>query len=145
MHFTDTINGMQGVIHLEIRKNGKLIETEDDHNLIVITGRGALAKLLGGGRTGGITKIGVGTGSAATADGDTNLTNRVLIPVQSAEYTETSVKFNFVITTAQANGTAICEFGLFFADNVMFSRRVRKSVITKEDDITVSGYWKIYL
>ena len=48
------------------------------------------------------------------------------------------------IATNVANGMAIREFGLFFADNTLFSRRVRKSTIGKEDDIQITGYWEIY-
>lgn len=142
--FADTMQEMRGAVHLEVYKAGKLILADDDHNLIVAAGRAKLARMLGGEYTGHITQVGVGTGSAAAASGDTGLTNTVKVNVSSVEYANNKVKFNFVIGTNVANGLAIREFGLFFGDGTLFSRRVRKSTIGKEDDIQITGYWEIY-
>ena len=65
--------------------------------------------------------------------------------MSSVEYANNKVKFNFTIGTNVANGMAIREFGLFFADGTIFSRRVRASAIGKESDIEITGYWEIYL
>lgn len=142
--FADTMQEMRGAVHLEVYKAGKLILVDDDHNLIVAAGRAKLARMLGGGYTGHITQVGVGTGSAAAASGDTGLTNTVKVNVSSVEYANNKVKFNFVIGNNVANGLAIREVGLFFGDGTLFSRRVRKSTIGKEDDIQITGYWEIY-
>ncbi|WP_031585917.1 hypothetical protein [Selenomonas bovis] len=141
----DTAPRLRGAVELKIYKNGVLKEVDHDHNLIVMAGRTKLARLLGGGYAGHIDRIGVGTGSAPAADGDTGLTGAVYIPVSSAEYSAGKVRFNFTIGTDQANGLAIRELGLFFGDGTIFSRRVRKSVIGKENDIQITGYWEIYL
>ncbi len=141
----DRTRDLRGAVHLDVYKDGKLIESETDHNLIVTVGRTQLAKLLGGGYTGHITQIGVGTGSAAATDTDTGLTGGVLINIGKVEYDTAKVRFNFEVGTNQANGVSIREFGLFFADGTMFSHRVRKSVIGKENDIEISGYWDIYM
>ena len=138
-------NEMRGNVRLEIRKAGKLIEVDEEHNLIVTAGRTKLAKMLGGDYTGHITHIGVGTGSTTAADGDIGLTNTVKLAVSSVEYSSAKVTFNFEIGTSDANGLSIREFGLFFADGTIFSRRTRKSVIGKENDIQISGYWEIYM
>ena len=69
----------------------------------------------------------------------------MLIDIGSVEYDTAKVRFNFEIGTNQANGVSIREFGLFFADGTLFSHRVRKSVIGKENDIKISGYWDIYM
>ena len=140
----DTLAALRGAVHLAVYKNGKLLFEETDHNLIVTTGREKLARLLGGNYNGRITKVGVGSGSTPASDTDTGLTDAVLIPVQSTEYAGTKVRFNFTLGNADANGLLIRELGLFFADDVMFSRRVRKSIIGKEDDISITGYWEIY-
>lgn len=142
--FADHADNMRGAVHLEVYKAGRLILADDDHNLIVAAGRAKLARMLGGGYTGHITHVGVGTGSAAAASGDTGLTGTVKVPVSSVEYANNKVRFNFTIGTNVANGMAIREFGLFFEDNTLFSRRVRKSTIGKEDDIQITGYWEIY-
>lgn len=141
----DTAPRLRGAVELKIYKNGVLKEVDHDHNLIVMAGRTKLARLLGGGYAGHIDRIGVGTGSAPAADGDTGLTGTVYIPVSSVEYSAGKVRFNFTIGTDQANGLAIRELGLFFGDGTIFSRRVRKSVIGKENDIQITGYWEIYL
>ena len=145
MQEKEQLNSMRGSVELKIYRNGVLEEIEREHNLIVTAGRSKLAKLLGGGYSGGINRVGVGTGSTPAADTDTGLTSPVYIPVKSVEYSTAKVRFNFVIGTSDANGVNIRELGLFFADNTMFSRRVRKSVIGKEADLQITGYWEIYL
>ncbi len=145
MQEKECLDVMRGAVELKIYRNGILQEIERDHNLIVTAGRTKLARLLGGGYNGCINRIGVGTGSSPSADGDTGLTSPVYIPVKSVEYSTAKVRFNFVIGTSNANGVNIRELGLFFADNTMFSRRVRKSVIGKEADLQITGYWEIYL
>ena len=145
MQEKECLDVMRGAVELKIYRNGILQEIERDHNLIVTAGRTKLAMLRGGGYNGGITRIGGGTGSSPSADGDTGLTSPVYIPVKSVEYSTAKVRFNFVIGTSDANGVNIRELGLFFADNTMFSRRVRKSVIGKEADLQITGYWEIYL
>ena len=145
IHERDREQTMRGNVHLDVWKNGEIIETDEDHNLIVKAGRNKLARLLGGDYGGHITKVGVGTGSAAAADSDTDLTNKVLLDIDSTSYDSEKVTFNFTIGTGQANGLLIRELGLFFADGTIFSRRVRKSIIGKEDDIKITGYWEIYL
>lgn len=141
----DTAPRLRGAVELKIYKNGVLKEVERDHNLIVMAGRSKLAKLLGGGYEGHINRIGVGTGSTPASDDDTGLTGTVYVPISSTEYDAGKVKFNFTIGTEQANGLEIRELGLFFEDGTIFSRRVRKSVIGKENDIQITGYWEIYL
>lgn len=145
MQEKEQLNSMRGSVELKIYRNGVLEEIEREHNLIVTAGRSKLAKLLGGGYAGGINRVGVGTGSTPAADTDTGLTSPVYIPVKSVEYSTAKVRFNFIIGTSDANGVNIRELGLFFADNTMFSRRVRKSVIGKEADLQITGYWEIYL
>lgn len=141
----DQMHEMRGNVHLCIKKNGKVIHEEDDHNLIVTAGRAKLARLMGGGYNGHISQVGIGEGTAAASESDTGLTNGVRVDIESVTYSGTSVKFNFCIGTGQGNGLNVREFGLFFADGTIFSRRVRASAIGKESDIEITGYWEIYL
>ena len=145
LNIKERMEGMRGNVHLCIKKNGKVIHEEDDHNLIVTGGRAKLARLMGGGYDGHIAKVGVGEGGNAVSESDTGLTNGVLVDIESVDYEGTSVKFNFCVGTGQANGLNVREFGLFFADGTMFSHRVRQSVIGKESDIEITGFWEIYL
>ena len=140
------VHSVRGNVHLEVKKKGRVIDVSDEHNVVVIGGRGILAGLLGGRDAGKyITHVGVGTSSNAATESDTDLTGKVLIAVSSATYDGPKVRFNFTIGSSQANGMTIRELGLFFANGTMFSRKVRKSAIGKEDDIEITGYWDIYL
>ena len=137
---------VRGYVHLEVRKNGKLIDVDDDHNVVVNGGRAMLAGILGGRDAGKyITQVGVGTSATAATESDTDLVGKVLIAISGATYDGAKVRFNFTIGSGQANGLTIRELGLFFSNGTMFSRRVRKSAIGKEDDIEIAGYWDIYL
>lgn len=139
-------HAVRGDVHLEVKKNGIVIDVSDEHNVVVIGGRSVLAGLLGGRDSGKyITHVGVGTSSNAATENDTDLVGKVLIAVSGATYDGPKVRFNFTIGSSQANGMTIRELGLFFANGVMFSRKVRKSAIGKEDDIEITGYWDIYL
>ena len=137
---------VRGHVHLEVRKSGELIDVDDDHNVVVSGGRAMLAGVLGGRDAGKyITQVGVGTSAAAATESDTDLASKALIAISSATYDGAKVRFNFTIGSGQANGLTIRELGLFFSNGTMFSRRVRKSAIGKEDDIEIAGYWDIYL
>ncbi|MHC1757916.1 MAG: hypothetical protein AB9917_10015 [Negativicutes bacterium] len=137
---------IRGAVRLEVRKSGRLLNVEEDHNVVVLAGRAMLAGLLGGRDAGKyITHVGVGTSDGAATEADTNLTGKVLVAIGSASYDGAKVRFNFIIGSGQANGVTIRELGLFFSDGTMFSRRVRRSAIGKEDDIEITGYWDIYL
>lgn len=111
-------------------------------NLVVTVGREALAKLLGGARTGAVTQFGVGTGSTSTALGDTTLTGVFRNAIVSVSYPALNqVRFNWQLGASEAVGMAIREFGLFFADNTMLSRYVETGVITKSATMTITGTW----
>lgn len=144
MQLTDTVNSCKGRLHLEIYKAGRLVETDDGDNLVIDMGRSILAGLIGGKDTGKyITHIGVGSNAVNPDYGDTGLSQQYLIQVDSATYDGKNVRFDFVIGNGDANGLAIREYGLFFNDGRLFSRRVRQSTIGKESDIEIKGYWEI--
>jgi len=134
-----------GVLRYDVFRDGVLIETVEEKNLIVDGAKGVLSALLGGAVSGkSITKIGFGTNGAPPAAGNTSLTGAYVKAVDSVSYPSTSsVRFNFSLGTSEANGTAIIEFGLITADNTLFSRRVRSSAINKASDISFTGTWTI--
>ena len=141
----DELKNCKGVLALCVRKNGRVIERWQDHNLIVDAGRIRMAELLGGTKAGQhVTHIGIGSGSVQADPGDINLTNRTLVPVKAVSIDGKTAHFDFFIGTDAGNGTAIREFGLFCADGTMFSRRVRSGTIEKEPDIEIEGYWEIH-
>ena len=145
MKLQDDMKNCKGVLAVSIRKNGHVIERWKDENLIVDAGRIRMAQLLGGATVGQhITHVGIGSGSTPTDPGDINLTDRTLVPISAAIIDGKMVHFDFFIGAETGNGTAIREFGLFCADETMFSRRVRSGTIEKEPDIEIEGYWEIH-
>lgn len=138
----DTIQ-IRGDVRTVIR-DGENTQTRFGSNLVVTVGRQAMAKLLGGGRTGAITKFGVGTGSTAAALGDTTLTGISSKAVASVSYPATNqVQFTLQLAPSDAVGMAIRELGLFFADDTMFSRFVESGVITKNGTMTITWTWTL--
>jgi len=134
---------MNGRLHLTVRKNGKVIERWEDHNLIVDGARQLMAKMAAGIVSTSITDLGVGSGNAPETVDDTALKNGVLIPIKTRTVNDKQARFDFFIGTDQANGINIREFGLFTANGTMFAHRVRDRSLEKADDLTIEGYWEI--
>ena len=136
----------RGVFDLHVYKNGVEIEHFVEHNLIVNTARTAMAHLVGDADPDKqVTWFGVGTDANGPELGDLSLTEPFLKQLDSHEYPEDdaySVRFNFSLSTEEANGMAITEFGLLCTDGSLFARKVRK-VISKESDISLTGTWTI--
>ena len=145
MQLSDTA-ALRGRFLLDIRRarDGALIERFEDANLIVNGAKDQLARLVGGnGASRHVTQIGFGTGTAAAAPGNTALTGAYWKPVTSVSYPATGqVAFAWSLSTAEANGLAITEFGLRCADGTLFARKVR-AAIHKSDDLSLTGTWTI--
>lgn len=137
------VPSMNGRLHLTVRKNGKVIERWEDHNLIVDGARQLMAKMAAGIVSTSITDLGVGSGNAPETVDDTALKNGVLIPIKTRTVNDKQARFDFFIGTDQANGINIREFGLFTANGTMFAHRVRDRSLEKADDLTIEGYWEI--
>jgi hypothetical protein len=137
----------QGILRYTIFKNGVTLEEVEEHNLIVTVGRTQMAHLLAGELTGKqVSKISFGTSGAAPALTDTQIANPYTKNLLGFTYPAAGqVKFNWNLTTAEANGKAILEFGLICTDLTLFSRRIRESgkPINKESDISLEGDWTI--
>lgn len=136
----------QGMLEIIIKRKGVVIEHDTDHNLVVNAARANMAQLVAGqGVSKAITRVGVGTNGAAPSPADTQLTGAFVKPISAFSYpTPTSVKFDFEILEAEANGLAIVEFGLLCDDGSLFARRTRSGkVIDKSDDLEIYGYWTI--
>ena len=143
MQLVENASDFNGHIYYVVRKAGKVIETYDNHNLIVTSGRQRMAELITGLSNSNITHIGIGTGTAAAEISDTGLQDQVLVPITSATAENKVARFNFYIDTETANGMQISEFGLFAGDGTLFSHRVRNGIIAKENDVEIEGYWEI--
>jgi len=146
---------MKGRLCLKYVRDGKIIDISQD-NLIVTQGRNNLAKLLGGQVGMHVSKVGVGTGSAPAASTDTAITNAVKVAVtevrvgtglEAEDGTTFSdpkiVQFHFRFGLAVAAGVVIHEYGLFCANDTLFSRVVRESPFTKTAIDQIVGFWQI--
>ena len=159
------IQEIRGEFGLQVYKRGKLIDEYVDHNLIVEVGRQRLAELAAGKSTAAIKYIGVGSGKSYVANGraletdkDTTLEDLQLFEfkandgdAEAVEVNGMDARFNFCLTKAEANGLEIRELGLFCADGVMFSHRVRMNqertkllMIDKASDIEIRGYYILH-
>jgi hypothetical protein len=147
LSFIDYSQQMRGILRYTMYKNGIPIEECGGDNLIVTLGRTQMAHLLAGDLTGKqVTRISFGTNGTAPALSDTEITNDFTKELLGFSYPAAGqVKFNWNLTTAEANGKAILEFGLICEDLTLFSRRIRESgkPINKESDISLEGDWTI--
>lgn len=133
----------RGVFLLRVFKNGDLVETYEDHNLIVDLGRTNLAELLGGDSVLVIEKIAVGTNGADPVLSDTAITGVFSKAVTATTYPAVgTVQFDWSIETSEANGMTIREFGLLLSDDSLFSRKNRAPIV-KDNTFRLEGVWKI--
>lgn len=123
---------------------GLLVDYWKDENLIVSGAREMLARLISGDGAGdSIAHIGFGTGSAPATPNDTGLTAAHWRPLSGHSYPAPGkVQFSFALSTTEANGLTIREFGLRTSSGALFSRKVRGG-IEKNNDISLEGTWTI--
>lgn len=133
-----------GILKVNIFKDGKIIESFQEKNLIVNGGRAAIANLIGGDTAGkSIVSIGFGTDGTLPVLTNTDLTDKFSKPVGFVSYpANETVQFDFTLEVGENNGVTIREFGLFCADGTLFSRKVR-AAIDKTSAIRLEGFWTI--
>lgn len=135
----------EGTFQLQvIDRNGKVVETFIEKNMVVLNGKTNLTKLLGGSAAGKkVTQISVGTNGTAPTLADTNITSAFTKNIDSVSYPDaSSVQFAFTIDNAEANGMTIREAGLILEDNTMFARKVRAD-FAKTSANKLQGLWTI--
>lgn len=146
---------VKGRLVFRVIRDGKVIHTGKD-NLIVTSGRNALAKLLAGQTGMHITQVGVGTSGTAPAAGDTGITGAVKVNVSEVRVgtgleaedgtifdDSRIVQFHFVFGLDTAVNVDIFEYGLFCADGTLFSRVVREKPLPKSSTDKIIGFWQI--
>lgn len=143
MQVTETFP-LRGMFELIVKKDGKVIETHCDNNLIVNGARNQAARLFAGdGTNRAIAKIAFGTSGAAPVVTDMVITDSYTKAVSGFEYPDIGqVQTNWILNTDENNGMAIMEFGLLSADGTLLCRKVREKPINKEADISIEGHWK---
>jgi len=136
---------LRGRLRYTVYKNGVPVEYVEDNNLIVNGARLQMAHLIAGDvENRSINRIAVGTSGNVPAVADAAITGAFVKPVTSFAYPENGqVQINWKLLTTEANGMAICEFGLLTVDGTLFARRIRSQPINKESDISIEGEWII--
>jgi len=143
---------MRGILRYKVFKNGVLIEDVEHKNLIVNGAREVMAKLVSGVFSGrNITKIAFGESGVIPNENDTEIRNPFLKDIHEISFPAPGeVQFDWGLTKYEANGKAICEFGLLTDDGTLFARRIREDEdgnpagpINKENDISVVGQWTL--
>jgi hypothetical protein len=134
-----------GRLQYTVFENGTPIEVFDEQNLIVDNSKQVHARLLGGDVTNrSVTQFAVGTNGTTPAGGNTSLSGAFMKALDATSYPATNqVKFDFSLSSSEANGMAILEFGLFTAGSTLYARRVRSAALNKDSDISISGSWTI--
>jgi hypothetical protein len=150
LNFVDQHRTIKGVLAYKVYRhvNGKkeLLETYEDHNLIVNRAREQMAHLIAGDSVANrkITKIAFGTNGIEADLLDETITGATTKDLDGYTYpAQTQVRFSWSLGVGEANGKAIREFGLICADNSLFARRTRNKPINKESDISLEGTWTI--
>lgn len=138
---------MTGSFSLIVRDlQGNIIEQYSDHNTITTNAKEAMALLVSQGVDANekvIKFLGVGTDSDPATPSDDKLTNPYFVDLITYDYPEPgSVRFRFQLSTDDANGMPITEYGLMCKDYTLFARKVRK-VITKNADLVFEISWTI--
>lgn len=135
-----------GIVTFKIRdRHGNVLEEYRKENLIVSSGRSALAAFLAGTALDKeITQIGFGTSGITPAPEDTTLTGAFVKDITGYSFPdEKSVRFEWSLDLDEANGLSIEEFGLLCEDDTLFSRKTR-AVIEKTDALQLTdGSWTI--
>lgn len=133
----------KGVVKLNIYKDDELIERFEDRNLIVTSGRNAIAALIGSADSDkAVDRYAVGTNGSDTVLTDTAITAQFAKAVGGITYPSGAVQFDFTLELAENNGVTIREFGLLCADGTLMARIVRAPII-KDSSVRIEGTWTI--
>jgi hypothetical protein len=145
LRFADRMS-MRGVFAMRIYRRGKLIETYQDHNLIVDGAREVAAQLISGvdtDRT--IAQIAFGTNGSVPQPSDTLITGAYTKSIELVSYPALGqAEFHWSLLTTEANGMDIFEFGLLCADGTLYARKVREKAFPKNSDFALEGEWIIF-
>lgn len=141
-------HGLGGRLRLVIRRRGRVVEIDDDNNLVVDGPRAEIASNLAGVPVEilPITHVAIGTNGTPPTGQDQVISNAFVKPLLSVTRpSPMMVVCRFHILASDANGMAIREFGLLRSDGSLYARRTRNGkVIEKDSDIEIEGEWTLY-
>lgn len=140
----------RGDFHLNVIKDGKVVDRIVEKNLIIDAGFGLVQNLMKDGLTSNkISKICFGVLSGNTVSDPesdwTNIPNVVVTKgISSVTFpTVRSVSFNWTLLSNEGNGNSIAYYGLKSEGGTLFAAKSR-AVIEKSSDIVLEGTWVIH-
>ena len=132
-------------IHLETRKDGKILQEETIKNLIVNVGKERVARLLGGEAVNGFSYIVIGTGTDAEDATDTSLQTEVTRASATKAY-EADYKYTFEKTFSFGSGEEYDITEACLSDSASASGEIilnRKTFSAKSVDSDTQLYVKV--
>lgn len=142
MHNKENIKITGVTEHRIYDKQGNLIASFEDNNVVVSQAKVLMGQLLAGASTDKITKIGFGTNGAAATEADVALTGSTVKNIDSYATDETGLTFYWSLDYSEGNGLSIQERGLITQASMLFARKAHPAV-AKTADIRIEGSWRI--
>lgn len=136
------------LVEVHDASTGAVLERREAHNLVVNDGLNLVRDLLDGDSVAGLTHFAVGTGTAATAAGDTALGGEVFRDAVGGRTSNAQqLVASYYLGSGSANGNTLGEAGLFNAASggTMFARVKLSPTIVKTSSIAVTFTWTINL
>jgi hypothetical protein len=143
MNKTDSLPTRGRVKIMAYGPTGQLLDVRQGPNLIVTSGRTAVAAALAGGTGHALAQIGFGEDGTPTDPSDSGLTNEVRKSFISASASANSVELQAELTASEGNGQTFREVGLYTANGDLFARHVI-GAFDKTNIVRLLVVWTIY-
>jgi len=136
--------GVNLCVEVRDAESGRLLHTEQGHNLVVAAGRNIIRDALYGSRTGiGLSAISLGTGNTAANANDTALVSQVNTGGISQRSLGTGqIIVQRFIGSQEANGNTLAEVGLWVG-STLFARYVLAATVNKTSAVTLTITWSV--
>jgi len=133
-----------GYVTAHLYEGSKLIQTIEQPNLIVDTGKNALARRIAFAEEPIIRQIAIGSGSDTPIASDTDITNQTAIANALFTQIEDNNVASFIATFPEGIGTGdIREVGLFDTEDTLISRTLFSTVFNKLPSQFLNVTWKL--
>lgn len=133
---------IKGSLKLDGYKKGKLVWSDESHNLVVNSGINAILSAISGIANNHISKVQLGINATPAKSTDVSISSPIDLTIISQTIVNQSLVIKFNIGEMDANNVIVSEFGLITQGNKLFSRRV-VTPFPKSRDLTVEGIWTI--
>lgn len=135
-----------GKLRAKLFRHGRLVEAWESPNMAVVGSGLVNAQMVSGGTAAGpIAQIGFGSNAAAIAYGNTALSlDAYLKAVDGVTYpAPNQAAFAISLSTFEANGQTIAEYGLLTAGGILYARLVRAAPLIKDQSMSFTATWTL--